>query len=227
MPSIPPAPANWQELNAEQRRADLHTRRTADVTATLSEKGFTLGDPVFIRIVKESGELELWLKPKNAAAFAHYKTWPIARWSGTLGPKHKEGDGQAPEGFYSVTPRLMNPLSRYHLSFNIGYPNAFDRAHQRTGGLIMVHGSNVSIGCFAMTDPVIEEIYLIAEAALKAGQSSFAVHCFPFRMTEDRMTADLGANRDFWLNLKQGWDAFEKTHVPPTWSVSGQSYQFH
>jgi murein L,D-transpeptidase YafK len=226
MPAIPAAPEHWQQLTAEQRLADLHARRTADVTAALQSQGFALGDAVFLRIMKETSELELWLRPRTGTAFKLYKTWPIARWSGTLGPKTKEGDHQAPEGFYRFSTKQLNPRSNYHLAFNIGYPNAFDQALGRTGSLIMVHGKNVSIGCFAMTDPVIEEIYLISEAALRAGQPHIDVHTFPFRMTAERLATADATHHSFWLNLKEGWDRFERTHVPPSWFVKDSRYHF-
>lgn len=225
-PAPPAAPENWQSLTGPARLADLLQRRTPDVTTALKQKGFQPGDAAFLRIMKENHELELWLQPKGSAKFLLYKTATIARWSGDLGPKQKEGDRQAPEGFYGVTARSMNPQSTYHLSFNIGYPNALDRAHQRTGGLIMVHGKDVSIGCFAMTDPVIEELYLILHWALAAGQTTVPVHCYPFRMTEERLNAANSRWRSFWQDLKTGWDRFEQTRLPPEWSVKDGRYVF-
>lgn len=222
--AAPPAPQHWPALSAPQRLADLYLRRSGEVSTSLVSRGFSLGDPVFIRIMKESNELELWLKPKTSSIFKLYKTCRIARFSGKLGPKLKAGDRQAPEGFYATTRQLTHPGSDYHLAFNIGYPNAYDRAQGRTGSLIMVHGKDVSIGCFAMTDPVIEEIYLIVDAALAAGQSQVPVHSFPFRMTNERMNAAGGKWRGFWQMLKQGWDAFEQTKLPPMVDVSGGRY---
>ncbi|MDB6137264.1 MAG: 2-dehydro-3-deoxyphosphooctonate aldolase, partial [Verrucomicrobiaceae bacterium] len=217
---VDPAPAHWQELTPEQRLADLHHRRRSSLENNLQAAGFSLGSPAFIRVFKESSELELWLQKPGAAAFEPWRTYAIAKWSGTLGPKQKEGDGQAPEGFYSVARQRLNPGSKYHLSFNIGYPNAYDLAHGCTGGLIMVHGKNVSIGCFAMTDPVIEEIYLIVEAALAAGQAQVPVHSFPFRLTEERLAqarAEGSPWVEFWsTGLRPAWQAFEQTHMPPT-----------
>jgi murein L,D-transpeptidase YafK len=216
-PSLPrPAPDHWPSLTGDQRLADLHARRDADVKAALSSKGFALGDPVYIRVMKESSELELWLKPATATAYKLFQTYRIARFSGTLGPKTKEGDLQAPEGFYGTTRPLMNPASKYHLAFNIGYPNAYDRSLGRTGSFIMVHGKDVSIGCFAMTDPIIEEIYLIVDAALSVGQIEVPVHCYPFRMTAERLAAAKDSEwHEFWQSLKPAWDAFEQTKVPP------------
>jgi murein L,D-transpeptidase YafK len=195
----------------------------------LSAAGFSLGDPAFIRIFKETRELELWLKPKDSPAFKHWKTWPVAGMSGKLGPKIKEGDNQAPEGFYQVPASSLNPLSDFHLSFNIGYPNAFDRALGRTGSFIMVHGKKASIGCFAMTDPVIEKIYLIVERALSRGQKTVPVHVFPFRMTDERMArakSDQSPWLDFWQDLREGYTRFEKDHLPPAPKVADKRYRF-
>lgn len=179
-----------------------------------------------MRIFKEESELELWTK--NDDKFELYKTFPICNWSGTLGPKLKEGDGQSPEGFYFVNTSQLNPNSRYHLAFNIGYPNAYDRSHDRTGSYIMVHGDCVSIGCYAMNDVQIEEIYRIAEAALDKDQSFFRIHIFPFRMNTENMEKHK-KNKcfDFWLNLKEGYDAFEKTKLPPNVESYNGRYIFN
>jgi murein L,D-transpeptidase YafK len=182
---------------------------------------------VFIRIFKEERELELWVRDRESGKFKHFRTWPVVAMSGKLGPKLAEGDRQAPEGFYFVTRRLMNPKSRFHLAFNIGYPNDYDRAHGRTGSAIMVHGNRVSIGCFAMTDAKIEEIYTLCDAALNAGQPFFRVHVFPFRMTRERMAETDGEPwREFWLNLKEGYDWFQTHHLPPDVGVKDGLYTF-
>ncbi len=184
-----------------------------------------LGAPIFIRIFKQEKKLEIWVQ-KNSK-FVLFKTYPIAYYSGTLGPKFKEGDSQAPEGFYYVLPSQMNPNSRFHLSFNIGYPNQYDRAKQRTGSAIMVHGNTVSIGCFAMTDQLIEEIYTIADQALNAGQKFFRVHVFPFRMTAANMQRHAkSAHYQFWKNLQVGYLFFERTKQPPNVTVRNKQYQF-
>jgi murein L,D-transpeptidase YafK len=212
------APVNWQDLPGDKRVANLKHRRLAPLQAELRENGFKIGNPAFIRIFKESHELELWLQKSRGAGYELFKTYRIAYWSGTLGPKQKEGDGQAPEGVYGVTRKRLNPASKYHLSFNIGYPNAHDTAHGCTGGLIMVHGKNVSIGCYAMTDPLIEEIYLIVDAALAGGQVEIPVHCFPFRMTAERLAqakAEDSPWLEFWNTLAPISSAFDKTHRPP------------
>lgn len=197
------------------------------LTRDLAALGLRFGDPVFIRIFKEERELELWVRQPGRKTFKHFRTYAIAAMSGTLGPKEKEGDRQAPEGFYFVPPSRMNPRSDFHLSFNLGYPNEYDRAHGRDGSFLMVHGDRVSIGCFAMTDAKIEEIYTLCDAALRNGQPFFRVHAFPFRMTAERMEE---AQRDewfeFWQNLKEGHDLFERTKVPPNVEVRNKKYVF-
>ncbi|MFN0217733.1 MAG: L,D-transpeptidase family protein [Hyphomicrobium sp.] len=184
--------------------------------ATLAKKGMQPGSQVFVRIFKEESELEIW-KQRDDGRFYHFKTYPICNWSGDVGPKLVEGDRQAPEGFYTITPTLMNPNSKFYLSFNVGFPNAYDRAHKRTGNSVMVHGKCRSAGCYAMTDALMEEIYGITRESLKAGHPSFELHAYPFRMTDARMQ-EMKKHRWylFWQTLKQGYDHFEKHRIPPT-----------
>ncbi|MEF3366758.1 murein L,D-transpeptidase family protein, partial [Methylocystis sp. 9N] len=200
---------------------------------------FGMGDQVFVRIFKKEGELELWLR-KGGARFSLYKSFPICKWSGRLGPKLQEADYQSPEGFYSVSARQLHPRSNYYRAFNVGYPNAFDRQNGRTGGLVMVHGACKSVGCFAMTDRGIAEIYGFVEAALRAGQKEVQVHIFPFRMTEQMIARETGGGwlafvagggnyaqwAGFWRNLKEGYDIFEQTGEPPVAFACGDRYAF-
>lgn len=221
------------EISADKVRPgmDRAAKAAANVRPALERDlaaaGLHFGDPVFIRAFKKERELELFVRNRATEKFDLFRTYKIAGMSGNSGPKLAEGDGQVPEGFYFVPPRAMNPNSDYHLSFNIGYPNDFDRAHQRTGSAIMIHGDRVSIGCLAMTDEKIEEIYTLCAAAHDGGQPYFRVHIFPFRMTAERLAslADPDWN-DFWLNLKEGYDLFGKNRVPPEVSVADGRYQF-
>ncbi|WP_457577510.1 L,D-transpeptidase family protein [Desulfomarina sp.] len=190
----------------------------------MKKKNLVPGSPIFIRIFKHPPELELWVK--KARTYVLYKRFTVCDMSGTIGPKLKEGDHQAPEGFYRVGVEQMNPWSRHHLSFNLGFPNQFDRCHERTGSALMVHGKCNSIGCFAMADFRMEEIYTLADAALANCQGSFQVHIFPFRMTKKNLLIHRGKWDSFWLNLKEGYDIFEKTHIPPTVMVKGCRYVF-
>ncbi len=142
-----------------------------------------------------------------------------------MGPKHKQGDGKTPEGFYYVTKSRINQNSNYHRAFNIGYPNQYDKAHGYTGNYIMIHGNCVSIGCIAMTDPVIEEIWTIGIEALSNSQNFFRVHIFPFYMTDENMEKyKNNPNIDFWQNLKQGFDYFETYKKPPNVLVRNGKY---
>jgi murein L,D-transpeptidase YafK len=195
----------------------------ADLPGRLAAHGVALGAPVFIRIFKREFELELWLKRDDR--FHRFAVYPICRWSGKLGPKLVQGDGQAPEGFYTVDAKALNPNSRWHRSFNLGFPNAFDRAHKRTGDFLMVHGGCSSVGCYAMTDPVIDEIWRLVTAALKGGQQRFHVHIFPFRMTDENLALRSHMRwAPFWRDLKRGYDAFEDSHLPPRISVCQGRY---
>jgi len=190
----------------------------------LNKKELTLGSPVFIRIFKESKALEIWVQNNNQT-YQLYNTYPICNYSGNLGPKLKEGDKQAPEGFYKVTKSQMNPNSTYHLSFNLGYPNKYDKAHDRTGSYLMVHGNCVSIGCYAMTDEKIEEIYTMVDKALDGGQKYVPVHIFPFKMTDNNLKQHSGSKwYSFWLNLKEGYDLFESNKNVPNVEVKDKKY---
>jgi len=189
----------------------------------LQEKGLKPGDPVFLRIFKGDVQAELWMK--RGPRFELFATYPICAWSGQLGPKLQEGDRQSPEGFYTIGKGQLNPNSRYHRAFNLGFPNLLDAANNRTGAALMVHGSCASIGCYAMTDPVIDELWALVTAALNAGQERVAVHVFPFRMTEERMAAFAWHPwAEFWRDLKPAYDLFEETHIPPQIGVCNKRY---
>ena len=216
---------NAGEVPSTARSKRAIERVTPDLTRDLDLLGLSLGSPIFIRIFKSERELELWIK--GADTFVLFRTYPIVGMSGELGPKRRKGDMQAPEGFYFVTPDKMNPGSNFHLSFDVGYPNAYDRAQDCTGSLIMVHGNQVSAGCFAMTDEKIEEVYALADAAFRAGQKFFRVHCFPFRMSQANLDAqDDSEWHSFWTNLKEGYDAFDTTKIPPDVTVQDDRYAF-
>ena len=183
--------------------------------------------PIFIRIYKEENTLEVW-KQDRTGKFVVLKSYPICKFSGKLGPKIMQGDYQAPEGFYDITPEQMNPNSSQFLAFNIGYPNAFDRSLGRTGSSLMVHGGCKSVGCYAMTDYGIEEIYGLVDEAFQGGQTKIQLQAFPFHMTTAnllRHKQDL--NAPFWQMLKTGSDLFLETGQPPTVAACNQRYVFN
>jgi murein L,D-transpeptidase YafK len=214
-----------QEVPSSQRSRTAIGRVAPSLVRDLQSTGLSYGNPVFLRIFKEERELELWIA--KGSTYKLFRTYPVVAMSGKLGPKLREGDRQAPEGFYFVSPSRMNPNSRFHLSFNLGYPNQYDRAMGRTGSALMVHGNEVSIGCFAMTDPKIDEIYALTDVALRNGQKFFRVHVFPFRMTERRMNeARSDQWYSFWKNLQEGYDFFGKTGIPPNVLVKDRKFVF-
>jgi murein L,D-transpeptidase YafK len=217
---VSPAFAEAPASSARSRAAEAQT--APRLRQEMAAAGLRLGAPVFLRIFKQSAELEVWVAGADGA-FVKFRTYPICSFSGALGPKKRVGDNQAPEGFYVVPAGRMNPWSSYHLSFDLGYPNAFDRAHARTGSALMVHGNCVSIGCYAMGDAAIEEIWTAMAASFRAGQPFVRVHAFPFRMDKIADYRD-PTNEAFWADLKLGFDAFEKTKRPPEISVSGGRY---
>lgn len=196
------------------------------MVSLISEKGMTPATPILVRIFKEESELEVW-KQTTSGDYALLKTYPICRWSGELGPKVRMGDRQAPEGFYTITPGQMNPNSSYYLSFNLGFPNAFDKSYGRTGEFLMVHGDCSSAGCYAMTDEQISEIFSLARESFAGGQTAFQVQAYPFRMTPKNIARHRNnPNMAFWRNLKQGSDVFEVSRQEPKVSVCGRQYVF-
>jgi murein L,D-transpeptidase YafK len=209
-------------IDAKSRAQTAAENVTPELTRDLKKQSLAFGSPLFIRIFKQEKQLQLWVKKERQ--FVLFRTYPICTYSGNLGPKTKQGDNQAPEGFYRVGLGQLNPASSYHLSFNLGYPNAYDRAYQRTGDFLMVHGNCVSIGCYAMGDENIEEIYTLLEAALRKGQAKVEVHIFPFDYDTTRLSWQTSPWADFWKNLEQGYRAFNASKTPPTIGVKDKRY---
>ena len=194
--------------------------------AAMVEKDMDLQSPILVRLFKQEAELEVW-KQDRSGRFALLKTYPICRWSGDLGPKVREGDRQAPEGFYSITPGQMNPQSAYYLSFNTGYPNAYDQSLGHTGSQLMVHGDCSSRGCYAMTDEQIMEIYALGRESFFGGQKAFQFQAYPFRMTPINMAKHRNnPNMAFWKMIKEGYDHFEVTRQEPKVNFCEKKYVF-
>jgi len=198
----------------------------AATLALMAVKGTTASAPVLFRAYKKESEIEVWKRATNGR-FVFIRSYPICRWSGQLGPKTRSGDRQTPEGFYTVAKGQMNPNSKYYLSFDVGYPNAYDRAHGATGSAVMVHGICSSMGCFAMTDQVAGELFSIARDAFGGGQTAFQFQSFPFRMSAANMARHrTDPNIGFWRQLKEGSDRFEAGGEELAVSVSGGRYVF-
>ena len=235
-PLLPPLPGSSDDAVIAHQRAQRRFRATwglplpgtpdlANLSRRLAENAVVQGAPVFVRIFKQEFELELWMK--RDGVFHRFATYPICRWSGGLGPKIQQGDRQAPEGFYTVDARSLNPNSRWYRSFNLGFPNAYDLAHKRTGSLIMVHGGCGSVGCFAMTNGQIDEIWRLITAAFDGGQKRFQVQVLPFRMSDEKLARYSGhPAAAFWRMLKRGNDLFEANLLPPRVHVCKGEYGF-
>jgi murein L,D-transpeptidase YafK len=216
---LPPA-------DASERARAAAARVQPGLSEAMGALSAAPGDPIHLRIFKQESELELWVQPRGRGEFKLFRTYPICAWSGRLGPKTREGDLQAPEGLYSVGPSQLNPNSQFHLSFNLGYPNAYERAQGWTGSALMVHGACVSIGCYAMTDAAIEEIYTLLDQALRSGQSRVAVHAFPFRMEEAQRQRFQGRGHDaFWDLLQAAYQQFESERLPPVVRMDARGYR--
>jgi len=199
--------------------------KTPDLDESLKNIEANVGDSIYIRIFKEENILELWVKVDDKYKLG--KVYPICAYSGDLGPKLKQGDKQSPEGFYIIRKNQLKTRSKYHLAINIGFPNRYDKNHNRTGTYLMIHGKCSSTGCYAMGDSQIEEIFMMADNAFDNGTKSISVHIFPFKMTQENLDCHSG-NRwyPFWKNLKLGYDIFERYRVVPIVKTSKKRYRF-
>jgi len=233
VPLAPDLPAGAVDRGEHKRLASegkLPLPGTPDLTKLderLATHHVTRDASIMIRIFKAESEMEVWMTT-NTGAYTLFATYPVCFWSGTLGPKLKEGDRQAPEGFYTVTlPQAYREGTRWPVALDLGFPNSFDKVSARTGSAILIHGGCASIGCFAVTNPVNDELDKLVLRSLDAGQAYVQIHVFPFRMTSENFNRyDVPQWRDFWRNLKEGYDLFERTHRPPRISVCDNSYVF-
>lgn len=202
-------------------------RGLVNQTYETREAGAAPNAEVMIRIIKEDRILELW-KVQKDATWQKIKTYNICTVSGGLGPKKKQGDRQAPEGFYSVAGSQLNPFSAEHLSINTGYPNVRDRFYRYTGSALMIHGGCSSAGCYAITDAAMEELYAAVRDAIRGGQKNVQLQIYPFVMSDWRMMLQSkDPNYAFWKELKQGWDWFEKNQKPIPVTVVNGSYKIN
>jgi murein L,D-transpeptidase YafK len=220
------AGCNSDEIGSLATNAKANQPVPPKLLAAMVEKNMDLQSPILVRLFKQEAELEVW-KQDRSGRFALLKTYPICRWSGDLGPKVREGDRQAPEGFYAITPGQMNPTSAYYLSFNTGYPNAYDRSLGHTGSELMVHGDCSSRGCYAMTDEQIAEIYALGRESFFGGQKSFQFQAYPFHMTALNMARHRNSpHMAFWKMIKEGNDHFEVTRQEPKVDFCEKKYVF-
>ena len=227
-PSLNKSSSGYVPFTKNHELEKIRNKNFSVLRTEMVMKGMSMDNPMLLRAFKTEMKLELWVKNSYSDKYDLFKTYNICKKSGKLGPKLKEGDKQTPEGFYDVTYDRLNPNSQYFLSFDIGFPNAYDRLHGRTGSLLMIHGNCVSVGCLAMTDAQIAEIYLIIEQNFKYGYKSIPVHIYPFRMTEENLAFRKNSPwQPFWQNLKQGYDHFEKYREPAHVTARNGRYYFN
>lgn len=223
---MPPAvdPASGERVD------DARARRAAALRGRFTAAGVAYPPgAIFLRVFKQERELELWARGADRSPFHRVHVYPVQAASGVLGPKRREGDEQVPEGVYRID--RFNPRSRFHLSLGLDYPNASDLARTSDpaapGTDIFIHGGAASIGCLAMGDPAIEELFLAAlDARDLGGQRAIPVHVFPCRMTPANWRAlldPLAARRPelgvFWRELQPVYEAFDREKIPPSVSV--------
>lgn len=220
---------NASSVPATSRSLSIVEETSSRLDASLDRMNLAIGDPVYLRLFKEEQELELWMRRSGENSYSLFKVYRMSDVEGKLGPKLKEGDGQAPEGFYYVSASRFVPDTKHHLGFDLGYPNDYDKHHGRTGGNLMIHGGARAAGAFAVPPKGMEEVYTLATSAVSSGQKFFRVNVFPFRMTDKRMDAEFKRSSKwlkFWINLKEGYDFFENAHFPPDVALSGDDYHY-
>ncbi len=224
-----------QQQKGYQRVRVAYKEKEAVITTDLQKKKITVDSlNILINIYKAEKQLELWVKNKKDTSYQLLKSYAICSMSGGLGPKRKQGDYQVPEGFYHIS--VFNPSSSYYLSMGINYPNSADKilCSDNTGGDIFIHGDCCSIGCVAITDNQIKELYLFALEAFNNRQTKIPVYIFPTRLNSERYNILNAAYADkkplitLWNQLKKGYDKFQLNHKELEFTTNAQGeYIFH
>ncbi|UKT62576.1 L,D-transpeptidase family protein [Pedobacter mucosus] len=198
-----------------ERVENAYTEKWGSLKKSIKAAGYKNDFSMVINAYKTEGKLEIWLKNKSKRSYSLFKIYDFCAHSGTLGPKIIEGDGQTPEGFYYIN--VFNPLSSFHLSLGLNYPNSVDSARtgkdKKPGGDIYIHGNCVTVGCIPLTDEMIKEVYILAVESRNSGQDKIPVNIFPFKMTNGNMKKHLvqfPSQKGFWQTLQQGYRSFEK-----------------
>lgn len=219
------AAADTADADADVRQRFTRTFKTAQLPGDLAAIGARLGAPMLLRVFKQEREVEVWVQPEDQQTFVLFRIFPICFYSGKLGPKVKEGDMQSPEGFYFVGPAQMRAKSQYHRAIDFAFPNDYDAAQGYTGTELLIHGNCVSSGCYAMTDPFVEQLYELGSATAATAAQGFWIHAFPFHMTAEALAGQQDSPwLGFWQQLKAGYDAFETSRIPPHIRVEGGRY---
>lgn len=208
-----------QDQLKHSRVSDAYREKESTVENYFSAKNLKYrGFQLFIRAFKQEKDLEVWVKEAGKSNYELLTTYDFCATSGMLGPKRREGDGQIPEGVYKIN--HFNPLSNYHLSLGINYPNKSDlyfADKRHPGQAIYIHGNCVTIGCIPITDDKIKELFVLAVEARNNGQNEIPVHIFPARLNAENMSKIKKATSDpltlaFWENLREVYTDFDTKH---------------
>jgi hypothetical protein len=198
--------------SSKARVAAAHAAKDGEVEKLFSAAGvpFPPADLVLVGYKKER-DVEVWASAKAGGELKHVATYKVCYASGGQGPKRREGDYQVPEGFYELD--YYNSHSLFYLSMRVNYPNASDRIlgkKGKLGGDIMIHGNCVSIGCLAMSDERIQELWIMTKA-MDDRKKRVAVYLFPARELDTLIAGESSVElKEFWTNLKTGLDLFRK-----------------
>lgn len=167
------------------------------------------------RVHKAEAELEVWAAGEQKGKMQLVATYGICTMSGGAGPKRKEGDLQVPEGFYRI--EYFWPDSAFYLAGKVSYPNALDKqlGGATPGGDIMIHGGCASIGCIAMSDERIEELWVMGRSVMDAGKPVEMIILPGKDMSTYLDDAAQARHHAFWKNLDEGNRLFEARHVMP------------
>jgi len=180
-----------------------------------------------VRVFKREKIVELWAATKAGDEMTFIASYPICASSGELGPKRQRGDSQVPEGFYHID--HFNPESSFYLSLGVSYPNAADKIRAGShdpGGSIYIHGNCVTIGCMPITDDKIKELYVALLETSANGGREIPVQIYPAKLDSAGFAELRQQYKDqpelvaFWVNLKQGFDLFERNHMPAKVSIN-------
>lgn len=224
-----------QEFKKDQRRysrvRDAYKNKETVVLEKFKTAGFSsLSQDILIRAFKHERILEVWAKNSKTDSYILVTEYKFFGFSGELGPKRQQGDLQIPEGYYFID--RFNPVSSFHLSLGLNYPNKSDiiLKNGNAGGDIFIHGNTCTIGCIPISDKYIEELYVIAVEARNAGQTKVPVYIYPYKLNEHKMSefSDFKQHFNFWNNLKPGYDYFEKHRKLPKFSINHKgNYKFN
>lgn len=219
----------WEQQQSYPKVAKAIKTRTDTLKNQFKKAGLVFPPKqLYIRSFKYDSQLEVWVKSGNNNQFQLFKTYSVCALSGTMGPKRMDGDYQVPEGCYFI--KSFNPLSNYHLSLELNYPNASDRLLSdsiKPGSDIFIHGGCLTQGCIPIKDIPMEELYVLTAYAQTQGQDFIPVHVFPINFNQEKSREFLKKSsrddpeyRDFADKMKEIFQHFQGLRQLPIVGVN-------